>query len=37
MNIIEGFFSIFVNYKYNNQAKLFLIAEFPYENAKNIF
>ena len=32
---IEAYFKAFVNFKQNNWAQFFLIAEFAYNNAKN--
>ena len=35
-SIIEAYLQAFVNFKQNNLAQFLLIAEFPYNNAKNI-
>ena len=34
-SIIEAYLSVFVNFKQNNWARLLLMAEFAYNNAKN--
>ena len=34
-SIIEAYFQVFVNFYKNNWARLFLMAEFAYNNAKN--
>lgn len=35
-NIIEVYLKVFINYKENNWARLFLIVEFAYNNIENI-
>ncbi len=34
--MIEVYLQVFVNFKQNDWAKLLSIAEFPYNNAKNV-